>query len=406
MKQERPSSPFFTNDDSPVPPVPPADAWRSMRARLDAQAAAGRKRRGTFWLSPVGCAALLFLLVGSGAGIWWMTQSAPPAVTEKQPVVSPDSLTAATEPIKNINEPVNPGVAVSGQAAQSSTRPVTRQHSLGHRALPKASRINYPIARREELPATTAEQTGRAATVSKPIQLASVSRSNYGSPIRVLSPRPMAYGWLQIPQPLNALCEVFPSRRYQWAVGLQTELSLPVASPYVYFTDLQLRERFYIPFIPGAWASVTKGRHRLLLELKPFSHALLPGHDQLDSTNLEGRSLVKVFGMQAGLGYSYRIDAHWWLGASIVGSVWRKGIASLENYPAPPKVNLSPIALQGEPFRPAAIGATIQVAYATGRWQGMLQVESPFGTGNTGKLMVWSRVGVRYQLWQSASDFQ
>lgn len=411
MKQEPSSPPFFTSEDSPVPPVPPADAWTAMRARLDAQAA-GKKRRGAFWLSPVGCVALLLLLAGVGVGLWWVNSSSTAVITDQLPAVSQDSL-PATDPaadkiIEQANDAGSKTDLATAQPAQPGVTPATLRPASAGRPQHRVVRTNYPMADKSISAASTiACQPGIARLLSKPVQAASVSRLQFHAPIQVYTPRPIAYGWLQVPRPLNALCEVYPSRRYQWAVGLQTEVSLPVSSTYVYFTDPQLRDRFYIPFIPGIWGSVTKGRHRLTAELKPFSHALLPGNDQQDSTRLGGRSLVKSFGMQAGLAYSYRIDAHWWLGASMVGSLWRKGIAALENGPNASDRQLTTMRNEREDgFWPSAIGANIQIAYATGRWEGMLQVESPFGKAGTGKLMMWSRIGVRYQLWHSGANFQ
>lgn len=416
MKQDQPPPPFFNGEDSPVPLVPPGTAWQAMRERLDAQAASGKRRRGLFWLSPIGCAALLLLVIGGGTALWWLNQPTPPTVADTPSVHAPHQpLPAADSAVQPLPDEAttslidtvygNAPLATEPGTLPASTTPATRRSLLATSA-PRNKRIAVRNHQR------TAEQSlsslyypEQPTPAARPLSVSTIAAMPSGTSVRIAASGYFSTAWRRETYALKALSVVAPAARTQWAAGLQTELTLPVPSPYVYFTDAKVRERFYTPFIPGAWASMTKGRHRLTLELKPFSHALLPDNLQRDSTRLGSRSLVKSFGMQAGLGYSYRIDAHWHLGASLVGSLWRKGVTSMVNYSAPPKYFNSPIRLyKDDPFKPSALGATIQVGYVTGRWEGMVQAEAPFSAGNTGKLAVWSRIGVRYRLWQSGQQ--
>ncbi len=104
-------------------------------------------------------------------------------------------------------------------------------------------------------------------------------------------------------------------RDYKWKYRSLFHLSM-----FILRTRMS-KDRFYQPLSPGIWGSITRNRHRITGEFKPFASALLPNktfqkHMLIlpDGTALPGdKKLVKVFGTQAGLQYTFQVNKHWWV---------------------------------------------------------------------------------------------
>lgn|GEM_PF-1383910 len=418
---------FFTEENSPVPLIPPDQAWEAMQVKLDNPPPGQKRRRTLLWLPPVGCVLVLLLLLGGGYGIWMYTTLQPSKGYTDQPA---EQLT--TPLATKSKEPQSQGAATNDPASQEQpialshkdTSSLTRNTVTEEKAL-LTSKTTHPIQsaqrgnsgmrsirlhQKPKLPelTTVAPLAAASAVPANFLRPSTVAGVHYPASIWVVpykAPRP---AWLPEDHSTNGSSGNQPARKVVWAAGLQVEVPVPISGVDVYFKNPDAKDRFLQPLIPGIWGSVRKNRHRITTEFKPFANALLPDRPFSsartvlpDSSIVSSRTMVKVFGMQFGLHYAYEIRPDWWLGAGLTGSIWKKALIhgdSLGSFSVLYGVHHSE-----EPrLRTFQPGVSIQVSYRKNAWEGMLQVESPFNaTARGGPHPVWARLGLRLRLLQS-----
>lgn len=423
---------FFTEENSPVPLIPADDAWEAMQAKLNNQLPQKKKRRMLLWLPPVGCALLLLLLLGGGYGIWQY------AMQESLPQNQDQSNKRSTPAAAASNLPVHEQAAPANQA--------DTHHQLLHNATPvppdddtpvhsgiskKATtllsaitdNIAQPVQRHnKKLAGPTTHQPGtpqlleehsgmKATHPTNSLRPSPVAGVQYNASIAIRPARVLKPLWLPQGSLSNDSSGNKPAPKYVFAMGLQVEVPVPIYPPDVYFTNAEGRDRFYQPISPGIWASITRCRHRVTGEIKPFASALLP--DKAfetgiiilpDSSMFTGeKKLVKVFGAQFGLQYTYRVDKHWWAGLGVDLSKWRKALILAEDPDTLSSSLLYGVHKDEAPYlNSTQSGGIIHLAYESKAWTGTLQIGTPFRpTVQRGSFPVWIRLGVRLRLLQS-----
>lgn len=436
---------FFTEENSPVPLVPPDDAWAAMQAKLDRQQSGKKKRRGLLWMAPIGCGLLLLLLAVGGYWLWPTTgrqETSRQERIDRQTPAHAKGDSGATE--KNT---LQPPASLAGQQDSSAVQadrltdqqqaeslrtdgtlhpaPSSPGQASGRRNGGRSSRyvLSGDLHQQPGSPAPpqsynktlfpspgSADATGVEENSLRFTQVAGV---HFHAPIRVqpfFSPQP---GWLPEERSSKDSSGNKPARKWVVAAGLQLETPLPIYGGDAYFKDPRGRDRFYAPFIPGAWASISRQRHRFTGEFKPFSQALLPNEvfhtGAVITPNgwvyIGKHNIRKVFGLQFGLHYSYQLNQQWSVGAGLTGAAWQKALIRVDNMVdsggnSSPWYGLKRSSLHElRAFQP---GAALHVSYRQKNWEVMLQVETPFhSTVERGSIPVWARLGVRWRIWQS-----
>jgi hypothetical protein len=123
--------------------------------------------------------------------------------------------------------------------------------------------------------------------------------------------------------------------------GLQWNLQVPNASPAYYFSGPDAGSQPYRVLLPGAWINLRADRSLFSAEINPFFSQLVPAKSYGTFTSSENindtivivteqRTLHKLFGVSAGLGFSRQTWGKWWMGGGLQGSWWSKGVASTE----------------------------------------------------------------------------
>ena len=116
--------------------------------------------------------------------------------------------------------------------------------------------------------------------------------------------------------------------------GLQWNLLLPLAGSAHYFAGAPGSAGAYAALVPGGWLSLTADRSSFTLEVQPLSAALLKEipfyslQQNTDSTTTltTTKTLLKTFGLAAGLQYHYNLNSNWWIGGGVQGMWWKKGL--------------------------------------------------------------------------------
>lgn len=426
---------FFTEENSPVPLISPDQAWEAMQVKLNNLTPGQRKRRMILWLPPVGCALLLLLLLGGGYGIWMYTTRQPsqgdqdkstehltaPVVTKnKEPRLQKPTNNTATQKQPDMlsyhntsRSSGNTGVAEKVLLTSKTTAPI--QPVLRRNSVMRSSGLRQePKLPEEETVPSLASASAVPANILRP---STVAGTHYQASISVWPARAPKPGWLPGEPISDGSSGKQPAHKYVFAAGLQVEIPDPVSAIDVYFKNPDVKDRFYQPLIPGIWASLSKNRHRFTAEFKPFASALLPNRPfdttlyTIPGTGIIGirqRAMLKVFGMQMGINYSYQVRKHWWLGAGLTVSAWHKALI-YEDFQDDSLMNLHSLygvkrseASYLHTFQP---GAMIQLGYQKNAWEGMLQLESPFNaTAKGGPHPVWIRLGLRWRIWQSKTS--
>jgi hypothetical protein len=416
---------FFTEENSPLPLIPTDQAWEAMQAKLNSQFPEKKRRRMITWLPPVGC-ALLLLLLGGGYALWQYTMpkqitEAPDqakqttskektqALTQKSTVTkTPTSNTAAKE-TQTDNPTPTPSLQTATTSLTAKTTSTTKRKPQTSKALAgtTTNRNGTPELLQKE------QHNVNATSSRSSLRPSPVAGIHYAASIHVQPARPPKPLWL--PDESTWVTDSSgnkPAPKYVFATGLQAEIPVPIYTPDVYFKNPEGKDRFYQPFSPGIWASLTKKRHRLTAEFKPFASALLPykpfkdGAIRLpDSTTYWGQhTVVKVFGAQLALQYTYQVRKQWWVGVGLDLSKWRKALIQVDSFSNKPL--FYGVHKNDAPYLNATqLGAVIHLNYeSTKAWTGTLQIETPFKpTVKGGPLPVWVRLGLRWRLLQSRS---
>jgi hypothetical protein len=126
-------------------------------------------------------------------------------------------------------------------------------------------------------------------------------------------------------------------RSIQW--GLQWVFQVPLAGMNTYFRGPNVSSQPYRILLPGVWLNFRLDKSAFSIEANPFASGTLPAKSfgTFTSTNqnvdtittiTETKTLRKMFGFSGALAYSYNVLPDWWIGMSLQGYWWRKGIAT------------------------------------------------------------------------------
>ncbi len=130
-----------------------------------------------------------------------------------------------------------------------------------------------------------------------------------------------------------------PEEKWTISTGLLWTLPVPLYNASNYFIGPNGLSQPYRVLLPGAWIHAEKEKHLMTLEINPFVSSLPPStvfrtvttfqnnQDTLVQTKDE-RSLVKTFGLSAGVGYQYKIISNWWIGAGVQMHYWFRAVAA------------------------------------------------------------------------------
>ncbi|MBO9563264.1 MAG: hypothetical protein J7621_10835 [Niastella sp.] len=406
---------FFTEENSPLPLIPTDQAWEAMQAKLNSQFPEKKRRRMITWLPPVGC-ALLLLLLGGGYALWQYTT--PKQMTETpgqaKQTTGKEKTSSFTQETNDTQTPTSNTQPTPTPSLQPATTSLTAKTTSTNKRKPQPNKA---------LAGTTTNRNGTPELLKKEqhkvnatffrssLRPSPVAGIQYAASIHVQPARPPKSLWL--PDESTWITDSSgnkPAPKYVFAIGLQAEIPVPIYTPDVYFKNPEGKDRFYQPFSPDIWAGVTKKRHRLTAEFKPFASALLPykpfhnGAIRLpDSTTYWGQhTVVKVFGAQLALQYTYQVRKQWWAGVGLDLSKWRKALIQVDSFSNKP-LFYGVHKNDASYLNATQLGAVLHLNYeSTKAWTGTLQIETPFKpTVKGGPLPVWVRLGLRWRLLQS-----
>jgi len=128
------------------------------------------------------------------------------------------------------------------------------------------------------------------------------------------------------------------SGEWQLQAGLSWSLQLPFSGTRGYFQGPNTSSQPYRVLFPALWLQSAKGKSMLSAEVNPFMSNLLPEKPFRTSTTesylpdttiskTEIKTLYKVFGFSASVGYNYNIATNWWVGGNLQFCWWANGIA-------------------------------------------------------------------------------
>ena len=128
------------------------------------------------------------------------------------------------------------------------------------------------------------------------------------------------------------------SGKWRLQAGLSWSLQLPFSGTRGYFQGPNTSSQPYRVLFPALWLQSVKDKSMLSLEINPFMSNLLPEKPFRTSTTnsylpdttiikTEIKTLYKVFGFSASVGYNYNIAANWWVGGNLQFCWWANGIA-------------------------------------------------------------------------------
>lgn len=404
---------FFTEENSPIPLIPADNAWEAMQAKLNSQFPEKKRRRMIIWLPPVGC-ALLLLLLGGGYALWQYTthkqMTATPALvkqtTGKEKTQSSTQETTATKiPASNSSaKETQTDTPTLIPSFQSATTSLTTKTTSTNKLRPQPNKaLAGTTTSRNGTPQLLKEQnilqTNHFFSSLRPSPVAGIQ---YAASIHVQPTRPPKPLWLPEKSLITDSSGNKPAPKYVFAAGLQAEIPVPIYEPDVYFKNYKGHDRFYQPISPGTWASVTKNRHKLTAEFKPFASALLPYKPMKKDSSWKDQTVVKVFGAQVALQYTYQVRKQWWVGIGLDLSNWRKALIQVDTFSHFLRfdgVHTNEVSY----LNATQLGAVLHLNYqSTKAWTGTLQIETPFKpTVKNGPLPVWVRLGLRWRLLQS-----
>lgn len=121
--------------------------------------------------------------------------------------------------------------------------------------------------------------------------------------------------------------------------GLQWNFQSPSGGNGTYFYNEKGKSEPLRAFYPGAWLSFQHNKSLYTIEVSPFFTTALPAKPyssetmrytigDTNFTNTESRTLRKLFGISAAIGYAHNITGNWWAGGSLRSNWWQKGAAT------------------------------------------------------------------------------
>lgn len=129
-----------------------------------------------------------------------------------------------------------------------------------------------------------------------------------------------------------------PAEKWTINTGLQWTIPVPSLNGSNYFAGPNGQSQPYRLLLPGAWVQAEKEKQLITLDLNPFAVSLPPAkvfrtvtsvENQQDTLvqTIDQRTLVKTFGLSAGVAYQYKVFSNWWAGAGVQMLFWKRAVA-------------------------------------------------------------------------------
>lgn len=382
---------IFTEQESPVPLVPPDTAWDHMHTKLEQEMPQKKKRRVLGWITPIGCAGWLLGGLLAGGTIWWYNRSsASEKIVQQQQPAMPATRSVTSNSIHENESTGNH----STQATKQQKAPPFLQH-----------KANKPQERATAIPGEILQ----AEVVN--LDPTTVSAITSDQNINII-PYKTLPGWQQtaIASPAKKTKD---TNRLAYAAGLQWNLPVPVTSANAYFKGANGTSEPHRLLLPGLWGSIIKGRHQLVGEVSPFFSALQPGRsynmDKVllpDGTTVEmDGPIKKTFGVQAALRYNYRVAAHWGAEVGLEANWWKRSLGyaiakvdSSSNVRAPYFYEIT-TPLHRYMVTAIQLSPSVGLVYQYKNIQGILRVSTPLNaTVRNMPKPVWLNLGIRWSI--------
>jgi len=400
---------YFTEEDSPVSLIPTDAAWDHMREKINTEMPDKKKRRFFIWIPPVGCA--MFILLGAAVlsllfyhhtatfshsnkknAIAFTNQSIDSSLNKRSVTSNENSIQKEQSHDRHkhlISEQTPPKrTTLTANSATGSMRQSATQHFR------KKTTKRVERGPLEEPIETNPEPLWPSSTVLS--NSASISiEAKRSLPVALLSPAPS-------PDSTHKTNLFF-------SAGLEWQVPVPFNGFKYSLKGPDGKDQLYRVLLPGVWLSANKGRQRIIATVNPFVNMPMPDKNYgLASVLLDparsvivNKRMVKIFGCQAGLSYSYQFQDHWRVGARVDGNWWKKALVLAQpNDSSGTKPFLYSVnAKDEEKMKSFQLSGNIQLSWQRNAWEGLLQLSTPFSTTLRGiPSPVWLRLGVRWRL--------
>jgi hypothetical protein len=293
---------IFTAEESPIPVIPPDDAWAAMRQQLDREQTAtgiiipSLRNERPYWKNS------LYILVAGIAGLFLVLMLHTPRTSPATGNADLKSVSQSREIMVReipaaINKEENSVVTPSIKKKKNKTKPA---------------------------PETTTSEFSRLdeTIVNGPELLAAAPNTN-----ELIMEMPTA---LMDSLQKRKKVDEKPEPKIRINAGLQWQIPVPVNGTRYYFAGPDGDSEPYRLLLPSAWISIQQCRHRVLLGVNPFHQVQLPDKRSFSWQDslmaFTTNNIVKTFGFGASLQYAYSIKNNWWLGVTAQGSWWKKAL--------------------------------------------------------------------------------
>jgi hypothetical protein len=129
-----------------------------------------------------------------------------------------------------------------------------------------------------------------------------------------------------------------PAEKWTINTGLQWTVPAPLNGGSNYFIGPNGQSQPYRLLLPGAWLQAEKEKQLITFDINPFAVSLPPAKAFRTITSVENvqdtlvqttdqRTLVKTFGLSAGVTYQYKIFSNWWAGGGVQMLFWKRAVA-------------------------------------------------------------------------------
>jgi hypothetical protein len=129
-----------------------------------------------------------------------------------------------------------------------------------------------------------------------------------------------------------------PAEKWTINTGLHWTIPIPLNGGSNYFIGPNGQSQPYSLLLPGAWIQAEKEKQLVTFDVNPFAVSLPPAKVFRTITGVENvqdtlvqttdqRTLIKTFGLSAGVSYQYKIFSNWWAGAGVQMVFWKRAVA-------------------------------------------------------------------------------
>ncbi len=317
---------FLNNADLPVS-IPPADeAWNDMRKKLEP-----KKRRFAFWL-------FLFVLTGIFISSTW--------------VIYHTSVLYKKDTVSQLIYKENKNDSIKNKSGKNNLLQSSVDENEMHNSKKKLLSIKQSFGNKKEL----VNKNGQDENTFLRPYIAGNNPDSSGKNILIKTDSVVINQTQAFNQPKIANTNKKYKNNFKDSsdatsddssdltieTGIEWFAPLAFNNSSDYFAAPDTKSKAYRILLPGIWMNFVAKKSMFKLNINPFTSALLPqkpfavlptetqNGDTIFSKS-QVKTLNKIFGFSAGLGYSYNIKGNWWLGGNFQGIWWNKAIYTENN---------------------------------------------------------------------------